>query len=179
VLSVFAPLLTVRFRFGIRLSFLGISQTLPSYTRRLCRRLVDHHFSLLAGPERMPAAVTSSAIAYAKKFPGVSKRRRNIMVSNLRASTAYEAAIEGIAFFRSCNGAVCFAQGDLICREVDALVDDLQDIFKVAISSNGRAVATPTIKDLSYTPVWKPRSASSCAVPGVYLLNDACGRVPR
>jgi insulysin len=161
------------------LSFLGISQTLPSYTRRLCRRLVEHHFQLLAGSERLQASVTSSAITYAKKFPGVSRNRRSVMVSNLRAGTAYEAATEGIAFLRSCNGAVCFGQGDLICREVDELVDDLQRIFSVVISSNGRAVATPAIEDLSYRPEWKPRSASSCAVPGVALLNDACGRVPR
>lgn len=173
----------------MRIAFLGFSQTLPSYARRLCRRLVDHHFRLLEGPETLPSSLTSGAIDSATR--GMTQRtpqqlRRRQIVSNLRRSTAYEAAFEGIAFLRSCTGAVSFAEGDLLPGQVEGLLVELKDIFRPAIGSGGglssgggALVATPTIDDLVYRPVWKPRSAFSCSVPGVALISDACGRIPR
>lgn len=165
-------------KFGLRLTFLGISQNLPSYARRLCRRLVKHHFQLLDGPEIFPRSLTTAAVNSANRAPNISPQRRRRIVSSLRRSTAYEAATEGIAFLRSCNGAVCFAQGDLLSKEANDLVGDLQQIFASSSGTRGPS-AVPDISDLLYRPMWKPRGASSCTLPGMALLSDACGRLPR
>jgi len=176
-------------KFGMRLAFLGISLTLSSYVRRLCRRLADYHFRLLDGPETLPYSLTDFAIASARRAQfGSQQMRRRQYISNLRRSTASEAASEGAAFLRSCNGAVCFAEGDLLPVQVEALLNDLRVIFRVATAGGGAsgsgtgrpsASATPTIDDLVYRPSWKPRAASSCSLPGVPLISDACGRIPR
>lgn len=166
--------------FGMRVAILGISQTLPSYTRRLARRLAEHSFELLQGPQYFPPAVTSAAIYRAERARWSSQRRKRTFISNLRRSTAYEAATEGIAFFRSCYGAVCFAQGDLLRFEILELMQDLQTILEPAFSKDNRgetSSALPGIEDLLYKPVWKP--SFSCAIAGMNLLSDACGRIPR
>ena len=168
-------------KFGMRLSFLGISQTLPSYARRLTRRLVEHHFVLLQGPEYLSSVITSTAVASLQRATNLSLQRRRTIISSLRSSTAYDAATEGIAFLRSCTGVVSFAQGDLLRIEVTNLVQDLQQILEpsLGISKRPDASATPDIDDLLYKPIWKPRSASSCSISGVSLVSDACGRIPR
>jgi insulysin len=167
-------------KFGMRLSFLGLSQNLSSYARRVCRRLVEHPFQLLAGPEILPFLVTYTAVAGASRATGIPAQRKSRIVSNLRRSTAFETAAEAIAFLRSCTGAVCFAEGDLLQEEVCELRDDLKEIFRPVLGPSGRiSAATPSIDDLVYRPVWKPRSASSCSISGVPLISDACGRIPR
>jgi transcriptional regulator of met regulon len=164
----------------MRLAFLGISPNLSSYTRRLCRRLVEHHFQLLNGPEILPSLVTDTAVAGASRVEGMAIQRQRRLISNLRRSTAYETAAEAIAFLRSCTGAVCFAEGDLPAKEVYKLRDDLKEIFLPVVGPSGSASpATPSIDDLLYKPLWKPRSASSCTISGVPLISDACGRIPR
>lgn len=164
----------------MRLTFLGLSQNLPSYARRLCRRLVEHPYKLFDGPEMLPYAITDSAMAGANRATDLPTQRRRRIVSNLRRSTAYETAAEAITFLRSCSGAVCFAQGDLVSKEVYELRDDLHAIFEKAVGPWGRPLpAKPDIEDLLYKPVWKPRSASPCSVSGVPLISDACGRIPR
>jgi transcriptional regulator of met regulon len=164
----------------MRLVFLGISPNLSSYTRRLCRRLVEHPFKLLDGPEPLPSSVTDTAVAGASRVEGMAIQRKRRLISNLRQSTAYETAAEAIAFLRSCTGAVCFAEGDLPQKEVYALRDDLKEIFRPVVGPSGSAsTAKPAIDDLLYKPLWKPRSASSCTISGVPLISDACGRTPR
>ena len=171
-------------KFGLRLAFLGISQTLASYVRRFCRRLVEYSNQMLQGPELLPTKLQSMAVASARRLPGMTQRRKRI-ISNLRSSTAYEAATEGIVFFNSCSGGVAFAQGDLLPQEVDALMDDLREIFGSACDLNNArksaaaASAIPSIEDLVFKPQWKPRYASPCTLPGMILMSDACGRVPR
>lgn len=169
-------------RFGLRLAFIGISQTLPSYVRRLCRRIVDHHFNLLDGKEIFSEDITKRAMTDAKSIRGISQIRRRRYISNLRRSTAYEAATEGLQFLRSCTGGVCFYNGDLLPQEVDELILDLNTIFAAYITNNTSRTyfsMLPAITDLLYRPQWQPRSGSPCALPGASLLNDACGRIPR
>jgi transcriptional regulator of met regulon len=167
-------------RFGMRLAFLGISPNLSSYTRRLCRRLVNHHLQLLDGPEILPISVTETAVAGANQVTGMAVQRQRRLISNLRRSTAHETAAEAAAFLRSCTGAVCFAEGDLLQKEVYELRNDLKEIFRPVVGPSGSASpATPSIDDLLYKPVWKPRFASSCTISGVPLISDACGRIPR
>ena len=95
----------------MRLCFLGISQNLPSYSRRLCRRLAKHHRELLEGPEDMSRSVKDIALFNALRTPGVSIARKKEIEKVLEATTAYEAATEvsgshasssvpGIEFFR-------------------------------------------------------------------------------
>ncbi|GKZ00602.1 hypothetical protein MPSEU_001012400 [Mayamaea pseudoterrestris] len=168
-------------KFGLRIAFLGVSQTLPSYARRVCRRLVEHHNKLFDGREFFATEIIQKATRDAKSLQGVSTLRRRRYISNLRRTTAYEAAVEGMAFLRSCTGAVCFSEGDLLPYDTFELLKDLKQIL-APVDKNDRALSfskIPEIRDLSYRPQWKPRSASPCAVPGVILVNDACGRIPR
>jgi insulysin len=173
-------------KFGMRLAFLGPSQMLPSYARRICRRLMEHPVRLLEGPEMLPVAIKAGAVSVARRQPGITQRRKRI-ISNLRSARAVDAAAEGIAFLKSCAGAVAFAQGDLLPEEVDDLLRALKDIVREApagMSSAGLGArpapsAVPTINDLVYNAQWKPRNASPWTLPGMTLMSDACGRVPR
>lgn len=170
-------------KYGLRFAFLGVSQTLPSYVRRMIRQFVSVSSKLLQGPEYLSSTTTMMAIEKAKRQPSLSASRRRVVISNLRSSTAYDAASEGIAFLRSCTGTVSFAQGDLLPSESNELVEQLQDILIESLGPRARspteAPATPALEDILYRPVWKPRSASTCSVAGVPLISDACGRIPR
>jgi insulysin len=168
-------------KFGLRLCFLGISQTISSYTRRLTRRLARHHEDLLNGPETIRRSIRSSAVQNVARAPNVSPGRKGRIVSNLKSSTAYEVASEGIAFLRSCTGAVCFSEGDLTMSETMQLMEELERIFGLATPNrqSQQSSAVPSFHELLYKPVWKPRFASACAISGVSLISDACGRIPR
>ena len=167
-------------KYGMRLAFLGISQNIGSYVRRICRRLVQHSLQLLEGPEMLPSSVTSTAMGHAETMPGLSAYRRNVTISNLRRSTAYEAVAEGIAFLRSCNGADCYAQGNLLQSEILDLLEDVENIFADSINNRPSSqTIVPPIEDTDYPPMWKPRAASICSISGSGLIIDACGRLPR
>lgn len=169
-------------KFGMRLCFLGISQNIASYSRRFSRRLVQHHRELLKGSEFLDQGVMETALYDAMRFQGISALRKREIERALKATSAYEAATEAIAFFRSCRGGCAFSQGDLTPAETSALFNDLRTIFREELGSFGKSESStliPSIDDLIYTPVWKPRFGSSCNVPGLYLLSDSCGRVPR
>ena len=78
----------------MRLSFLGISPNLPSYSRRFCRRLVQHHKDLLAGPEMLDSIITETALREAARYTGMSALRKLEIEQVLKVTSAYEAATE-------------------------------------------------------------------------------------
>jgi hypothetical protein len=78
----------------MRLCFQGISQNLASYSRRFCRRLVQHHKDLLEGPEILDKSITDTALQGATRATGVSPLRKREIEKVLRSSSAYEAATE-------------------------------------------------------------------------------------
>ena len=167
-------------KYGVRISFLGISQNIASYARRFCRRLVAHYKTLLQGSNRLDPTIVDTAVADANKARSLSPIRRLQIVAVLRDSSASEAAFEGYSLLKSCSGAICLAQGDLLPKEAIGLVNDLQNIFKTAISSEvSPPPAIPPISAVVYKPFWKPRSASPCLIPGVPLISNTCGRVQR
>lgn len=166
-------------KFGLRFSFLGISQILPSYARRLTRRLARHQDFLLNGPKLLPVVVTSAAISAATATSGISSGRRRGAISSIRSSMASDVSSEGLAFLNSCFGAVCFSNGDLLQNETMELMVDLRSILQSSLGNATLTAAIPTIEDLVYKPVWKPRYASACSIAGVPLISDACGRIPR
>ena len=170
-------------KYGMRIAVLGLSPNIGSYTRRLCRRLTEHASVLLRGPELFPRAITTAAMTDIKLARGMSPLRKRTLISSVRRSTAHEAAVEGQLFFQSVEGALCFAQGDLLPQEVSDLAQDVRDIFQKRGIGNKRRIlvtsAFPDIEDLVYQPVWKPRFGSPCGIAGVPLISDACGRVPR
>ena len=101
-------------KYGMRIAILGISQNIASYTRRICRRLVQHSNKLLSGPEFFPKDVTFAAVNEINRARGISGPRKRQLVSSVRRSTCFEAAAEGLAFLNSCDGAYVFGQGDLL-----------------------------------------------------------------
>ncbi|KAL7570959.1 hypothetical protein ACA910_002587 [Epithemia clementina (nom. ined.)] len=169
-------------KYGMRIAILGLSQNVGSYTRRICRRLVEHATVLFRGSEVFPRAITNAAVRDMNRFRGISPIRKSTLVSSIRRSTAYEAAAEGIAFLGSVDGAVCFGQGDLLPNEVQDIARDVREILYKVIGNKPLKYtkpAYPDIQDLVYMPVWKPRFGSPCGIAGVALIADACGRVPR
>ena len=167
-------------KYGMRLSFLGLSQNIASYARRISRRIVDHHSRLLEGPENLSFSVVDAAARTAVRASGVSPQRKRQILRILKESSAVDAAVEGIAFFKSCSGGVCFTQGDLLPKEGSGLLIDLKSIFRRVIGVNARPnPALPDVEDIIYRPKWIPRSASTCSVAGASLISNPCGRVSR
>lgn len=98
-------------KYGMRISFLGLSQNIGSYARRICRRILEHQSKLLEGPERFPASIVEGAIRSANRATNSSPKRKIQTIGLLRDSSTTEAAVEAIAFFKSCRGGVCFSEG--------------------------------------------------------------------
>jgi insulysin len=167
-------------KFGMRICFLGLSQNIASYARRICRRLVDHQTRLLEGSDTFPSAVVDSAARNSVRIANISPQRTKLILNLLRESSATEAALEAISLFQSCSGGVCISQGDMLPKETAALLGDLKGIFRSVTGVNVKPVpASPEIQDIIYQPVWIPRSASLCSIAGASFVSDPCGRVPR
>jgi secreted Zn-dependent insulinase-like peptidase len=82
---------------GLRLSFRGVSQSLPSYVRRFCRRLVQHHVKLLDGSARVSDAVYKRAA-----FGDSQSLKPNRMGTNRVANQVSErdVANQGLLFLK-------------------------------------------------------------------------------
>lgn len=166
-------------KYGMRICVLGLSQNIASYTRRICRRIVLHQTKLLEDPATFTTNIEDIATQTAKRA-NISSQRRTQVITSIREATTTDAALEGIAFFKSCSGGVCFSQGDMLPKEVTDVLAELKLIFRSVTGSNVSPVpAVPQVGDIVYRPFWIPRSASSCTVAGANLVSDACGRVPR
>lgn len=167
-------------KFGMRICFLGLSQNVGSYARRVCRRIVRYQTKLLEGSEKIPQGAVDAAVRSADRARYLSSNRRRMIERIIRESTATDAALEAISFFKSCSGGVCFSQGDVLPRETVNILADLKNIFRSVTGSNVRpSPAIPEVDDIMYRVNWIPRSASSCSIAGSTLISDACGRVPR
>jgi insulysin len=169
-------------QYGMRISFMGPSQTLQSYAKRMMQLLVEHQMQLLKGKRSLRNR--SIAIADANKATDLSLVRRKSIINTLQKAKQYDVALEGIFFLRSCSDAVCFSQGDVTPDETRELLDDLRQILAGSVggrSNRGKdpLLEIPSIDDLINLPTWKPRNASPCYVPGVSLMSDACGRILR
>lgn len=164
----------------MRICFLGISQNISSYARRFCRRLVRHHARMSRRPE-FAKGVVERAIMDASRRRGVSVFRKRQITAAIRDVSPQQAAREGQEFLASCQGAVCLAQGDLLPGEAIALMEDVRKEFIafVGLSSSVQKPAIPALPNVLYKAFWKPRSASPCLIPGVPLICDPCGRIPR
>jgi len=164
-------------KYGLRICFLGISQNLYAYTRRMCRRIVEHHTKLL---ELKPSVIVT-AVMDTNRQQGLSPLRKRQTIKVLNEATAQQASTEGGIFLYSCTGAICLAQGDLLPNEAIILISDIKAIFDEVMSNDDRIqkAAVPDLKEILYKPMWKPRGSSPCAIPGVPLISDACGRVQR
>ncbi|KAL3906170.1 MAG: hypothetical protein SGARI_004120, partial [Bacillariaceae sp.] len=150
-------------KFGMRIAFLGLSQNVASYARRISRRIVDHQNRLLEGPETISEVVVETSIREESRFR-MSPQRKTLIVNLLREATSLDASKEAASFFQSCSGAVAFAQGDMLPSEAVLLLGDLKKIFRKVIGSNvSPSPAIPDIEaDLMYRANWLPRSASTC-----------------
>ena len=167
-------------KYGLRISFLGLSQTLPSYARRLMQLLVRHQVYLLKGKKTLPESVVTMAILNANRARDLSPARKYIVLDTLKKSTSFDAAFEGANFLQSCTGGVSYSQGDFTSSETGDLLYDLRDILQNSLGNQQHDItAIPSVEDISDAPKWLPRNASPCYVSGVFLMSDVCGRIPR
>lgn len=128
----------------------------------------------------MDATVVDMALLYANRATSISPLRKRQIISRMKDASASEVALEGYLFLKSCSTAICLAQGDLLPKEAAGLVNDLQGIFVDAMNTDAfQTSAVPPIGEVLYKPYWRPRGASSCAIPGVPLISNACGRILR
>jgi insulysin len=163
---------------GLRLSFRGVSQTLPSFVRRFCRRLVQHHVKLLDGSTKISEAVRQSAISDANRSPKINRLKKLQLSDTARQITEKDVASQGLFFLRCTNGGRLISQGDVVPSEAFELLAELQFVFREFGYAEGFSVE-PELSELLYRPFWKPRDASPCLLPGISLISDACGRIPR
>ena len=166
-------------QFGMRIAFIGLSQSISDYAKKSMELLIRNHNALLDGSRSL--SNRSIAIAEVKKIKALPVYRKSAIVNALENARVYDVAMEGRDFLESSSGAVCFSQGDLTPRETQKLLLELQDLLK-GYTNNGKDDKSrnlPSIEDLLDTPVWKPRNGSPCYQAGVSLMSDACGRVLR
>lgn len=168
-------------KYGLRICFTGISQNIAAYARRICSRLVVHHESLSKEAKFSPSliAVEMNEVNRQRAASLLRKRRQ---ISALKEVTPIQAAAEGKSFLASCSGGLCLAQGDFLPKEAICLIQELQEILGPVIDQNGARQGEPAIPELPeilYKPGWKPRSGALCLIPGMSLICDACGRIPR
>jgi len=163
---------------GLRLSFRGVSQTLPSYVRRFCRRFVRHHVNILEGTTQVPRAVSERAISDASRSPLLDSMQRQQVIDTVNQASDKDIARKAKQFLESTGGGYLISQGDILPTESSKLLADLQDIFRDYCTSNEFTIQ-PEVRALLYRPFWKPRSSSPCLLPGINLISDSCGRIPR
>jgi insulysin len=166
-------------RSGLRICFRGVSQTLPSYVRRFCRRLVQHHVKLLDGSTKMADSVPIRASALANRSPQMTRAEKDFVASFVTRASERDVANEASFFLKCTSGGYLITQGDILPRESLKLLSELQTIFRDYTKASNNFVTSPELRDLLYRPIWKPNVSSPCLLPGVPLISDACGRVPR
>lgn len=163
---------------GLRISFRGVSQTFPSYIRRFCRRFVRHHVNLLDGSTKIPESVYQRAISDANKSPKINKLQKQQVIDATSQASEKEVANQGLFFLKCVNGGYMISQGDVLPKEAQTLLSEIEYVFRDFSSADGFAVE-PDLKSILYRPFWKPRDASPCLLPGISLISDSCGRIPR
>ena len=166
-------------RSGLRICFRGVSQTLPSYVRRFCRRLIQHHIKLLDGSTKMAASVPLRASALANRSPQMSRAEKDYVANFVTVASERDVANEASFFLKCTSGGYLITQGDILPRESLKLLSELQFIFRDYTKASNSFVTSPGLRDLLYRPIWKPSMSSPCLLPGVPLISDACGRVAR
>ena len=163
---------------GLRISFRGVSQTLPSYVRRFCRRFVKYHDNILSGSTRIVDAARQRAISDASRSPKLNKSQKEQIIDTTNVASDRDVAKQGEFFLKCTSGGYLISQGDILPNESSKLLADLQGVFSDYGNADGFAVR-PEIRALLYRPFWKPRSSSPCLLPGLSLISDCCGRIPR
>ena len=166
-------------RSGLRICFRGVSQTLPSYVRRFCRSLVRHHGKLMDGSTKMGYSVPKRASALANRSPQMTRAEKDFVADFVTKVSERDVANEASSFLKSTSGGYLIAQGDVLPRESQQIASELQIIFQNYLKASNNFLARPELRELLYKPIWKPTDSSPCLLPGVPLIADACGRVPR
>ena len=129
--------------------------------------------------DQIPDNIIEASIRNINRFR-FPPQKKSFIQNTIRQTNALAVAREGTGFFKSCSGAVCFTEGDLLPSEAYALLADLREIFRKTIGVNVRPAPTiPEVDDLLYRADWLPRGASICSIPGASLISNPCGRVPR
>lgn len=110
-----------------------------------------------------------------------SKINRLLVHKDLSDSSHTKISEQAIAhqgrFFLNCTTGGCLiTQGDILPKEGSKLADDVCYIFREYGHAASHFEVNPEIRDLLYTPEWRPRDSSPCLLPGVQLISDACGR---
>lgn len=164
---------------GLRISFRGVSQSLPSYIRRFCRRLIHHHERTLSGSTQISDGVYRKGTLELGSSAKINMlRKENVSTSSHRISEQ-DVANQGSYFLKCTTGGLLVTQGDIIPSEGLQLLRDVKHIFREYGKATMQFAADPEIRDLLYVPYWKPRESSPCLLPGIQLVSDSCGRVPR
>lgn len=169
---------------GMRIAFTGLSQSLPEYTRRFAA-VLSAHAAGAGAPRRAAALPVRAAVAQLERAPapawssGWQVRREGVRAA-LSAARPADVRAEGAALWASVRGTLTVAQGDLLPAEALALADDFSTRAGVPSGGGSPPSAWPSVRSVLYPPRWLPaRTGDACLLPGIQLVADACGRVPR
>jgi hypothetical protein len=167
---------------GLRLSFRGVSQSLPSYVRRFCRSLLQHHVKMLEGTTKISESVYQKGLldaGWSSKISRLNRLNKQSISGSTIQISEQDVANQGSFFLTCTTGGILITQGDVLPKEGNKLIDDVAYIFRDYGNAASHFQTNPEIRDLLYVPYWRPRDSSPCLLPGVQLVSEACGRVPR
>ena len=103
------------------------------------------------------------------------KRLRHTMLVSLRENPFFNPPREQFVFHRVIW---LLMKQDIYCKIRVILVSSIG-----TVSNDNKQYFAPSkippIEDLTDMAKWKPRNASPCYIPGISLMSDACGRIPR
>ena len=131
------------------------------------------------GSTKISESLYQRAIADANRSPKVNRLRKQKTDSFSSRVSERDVANQGMSLLRATSGGFLISQGDVLPKEALKMLSEIELIFRDFTRSSDNFVINPDIGDLMYLPFWKPRDASPCLLPGVALISDACGRIPR
>jgi hypothetical protein len=172
----------------VRVCATGLSQSLAEYTAALGSALRAH---VEARADALGAPLAADALAQLERMPAPAwtagwQARRRAIAAELRTARAADVAAEGRALWASVRAMLVLAQGDLLPVEALSLADAFRERAAAPAAGGGLAGGGadaeqwPALGELLYMPRWSPaREGDPCLLPGVQLVADACGRIPR
>jgi hypothetical protein len=134
---------------------------------------------MLNGSYRISDSLYQKSMLDVSRSSKVIKLNRDSNSSTSRQVNEQEVGNQGGYFLKCTTGGILITQGDVTPTESRNLVQDVKYIFREYGNAASHFGANPEIRDLLYAPYWKPRDSSPCLLPGVSLVSESCGRVPR
>lgn len=141
--------------------------------------MVQHHDKILSGSARISSSVYKKGMLDAGRSSKISRLKKENIPASSQQISEQDIGNQGRYFLSCTKTGILITQGDILPKEGNKLLDDVRYIFRECGKLANHFEVSPQLRDLLYVPYWRPRDSSPCLLPGVQLVSEACGRVPR